>query len=166
MFPPRPETAADAHHREKVELGEEVAKVEAFYGAAAADAGVGLRISGKDGLCARLDRTLFQQAVGNLMSNAIAHTPAGGSVDIAARVDRDRLTVTVSDTGCGIAPEHLPHVFERFYRVDRARTSSAQNVGLGLAVVKSIATRHGGHVEIDSEVGRGTRISMILPAAG
>jgi signal transduction histidine kinase len=70
----------------------------------------------------------------------------------------------VTDNGCGIAAEHLPYVFERFYRVDRARSSAGHNVGLGLAVVKSIAVRHGGRVEIDSEIGRGTQVRVILPA--
>ncbi|MDB6161001.1 MAG: phoR, partial [Gammaproteobacteria bacterium] len=80
-----------------------------------------------------------------------------------ARADQRQLTVSVSDTGCGIGREHLPRVFDRFYRVDQARASSGQNVGLGLAVVKSIATRHGGHVDIDSEVGRGTEVRVVLP---
>ncbi len=163
LFLARSDTAADALRRESIDAGEEMANVESFYEAAAADAGVALHVAGTKGIRAELDRTLFQQAIGNLVSNAIAHTPKGGAVELAARTGAGRLTVTVRDTGCGIAPEHLPHVFERFYRVDRARAGSEQNAGLGLAVVKSIVIRHGGQVEIESAVGRGTTVKLTLP---
>jgi signal transduction histidine kinase len=69
----------------------------------------------------------------------------------------------VADTGCGIPPAHLPHVFDRFYRADQVRSSSAGNVGLGLAIVRSIVELHGGSVQIASEVGRGTRVTMSFP---
>ncbi len=159
----RSEASGDVLRRENVDVGQVLAIIEAFYEAAAAEAGIRLHVSSAPRLHAELDRTLFQQAIGNLVSNAIAHTPAGGSVNLVARASGMSLTVTVSDTGCGIAPEHLPHVFERFYRVDRARAGSAHNAGLGLAVVMSIVIRHGGHVEIASEVGRGTEVRLILP---
>lgn len=163
LFLARSDTTADTLQRERIDVGHELRKVEEFYGAAATDAGVVLRVCGGAGEFAEVNRTLFQQAVGNLVSNAIAHTPPGGTVTVSARVDQSRLTVSVSDTGCGIPPEHLPRVFDRFYRIDRARASSGQNVGLGLAVVKSIAARHGGHVDIESEVGRGTEVRVVLP---
>ena len=73
--------------------------------------------------------------------------------------------IGVADDGCGIAAEHLPHVFDRFYRVDQARSNSAQNIGLGLAMVKSIVARHGGRVEIASAPGEGTHVSLLLPVA-
>ncbi|TAM48613.1 MAG: HAMP domain-containing protein [Paraburkholderia sp.] len=164
LFLARSDIAADVLQREKVDVGQELQKVESYYEATAEEAGVTLSVSATDTVYAELDRTLFQQAVGNLVANAIAHTQVGGAIRLAARAERNGLTVCVRDTGCGIAPEHLPRVFERFFRVDRARRSSAQNAGLGLAVVKSIATRHGGHVEIDSEVGRGTEVRLILPS--
>lgn len=159
----RSETAVDALRCERVEVDELMANLGAFYQPAAAEAGIDLQVLGEPGVSAELDRTLFQQAVGNLVSNALAHTPRGGIVSLAAKSAGERLTVVVSDTGCGTAPEHLPRVFERFYRADRARTGSAFNVGLGLAVVKSIAARHGGEVEIESEAGRGTEVRMVLP---
>lgn len=163
LFLARSDTAADSLQREAVDVGQELANVEAFYEAAAAEAGIILRVSGTNGVQTDLDRTLFQQAIGNLVSNAIAHTPKGGVVELTASADAGCLTVMVSDTGCGIAPEHLPRVFERFYRADRARTGSEQNAGLGLAVVKSIVARHGGQVEIDSKLGSGTRVKLVLP---
>ena len=163
LFLARMESAADGLQVESVDVGEELAKVRDFYGAAAAEAGVDLRVSMKGEPSARVDRTLFQQAVGNLVSNAIAHTPAGGIVEIRASGDARGLTLNVIDTGCGIAANHLPHVFDRFYRVDQARSGSGHHVGLGLAVVKSVIGRHGGHVKIESEIGRGTEVKMILP---
>jgi two-component system heavy metal sensor histidine kinase CusS len=163
LFLARSDTSTEALQRERIDIAQELAKVEDYYGAAALDAGVTLRIAASPELKARLNRTLFQQAVGNLVSNAIAHTPTGGTVAIAASAAEGCLTVKVSDTGCGIAREHLPRVFDRFYRVDRTRGSSPQNIGLGLAVVKSIVTRHGGEVEIDSEPQRGTEVRLRLP---
>lgn len=165
LFLARSDTAVETLQREKIEIGQELRKVQNYYEAAAAEAGVKLSVLPGEAIHAELDRTLFQQAVGNLISNALAHTPSGGVVRLAARAEQSIVSVSVDDTGCGIAPEHLPRVFERFYRVDQVRRSSAQNAGLGLAVVKSIATRHGGRVEIASEVGHGTEIRLILPAS-
>ena len=163
LFLARSDTAADALQREPIDLGEELAKVGAFYEPAAGEGGVRLRVACTAGLRAELDRTLLQQAVGNLVSNALAHTPAGGSVEIAASARGQDVVIAVADTGCGIAQEHLARVFERFYRIEQSRTGSQQNAGLGLAVVKSIVGRHGGRVEIESAVGEGTRVSLILP---
>jgi two-component system heavy metal sensor histidine kinase CusS len=163
LFLARSDTSTHPLEREEIDVSRELATVEAFYGAAAGDAGIGLHTSGAERLKAQVNRTLFQQAIGNLVSNAIAHTPQGGSITIAARQSGEGLAVTVEDTGCGIAPEHLPRVFERFYRVDRTHGSSAANAGLGLAVVKSIAARHGGGVEIASAPGRGTKVELTFP---
>ena len=157
------DTTTGLIEREVIDIARELATVEAFYGAAAMDAGIVMQVSAGEGLSARVNRTLFQQAVGNLVSNAIAHTPAGGTITIGAGFAAGDLIVTVSDTGCGIAADHLSRVFERFYRVDPTRSGSTQHVGLGLAVVKSIATRHGGRVEITSELGNGTQVRLALP---
>lgn len=157
------DTTTDLLEREVIDVARELATVEAFYGAAATDAGIVMRVSASEALSAQVNRTLFQQAVGNLVSNAIAHTPAGGAITIGAESEAGNLIVRVSDTGCGIAAEHLPRVFERLYRVDPTRSGSTQHVGLGLAMVKSIATRHGGRVEIASELGHGTRVTLALP---
>lgn len=163
LFLARSDTTTERLQREVIDLGQELSKVEAFYGIAAADAGVTLRVASSEGLHGRVNRVLLQQALGNLVSNAIAHTSAGGAITVNASAGASELTLSVNDTGCGIAPQHLERVFERFYRVEQARTRSAQNVGLGLAVVKSIASRHGGRVEIASEVARGTQVRLVLP---
>jgi len=83
---------------------------------------------------------------------------------MGARRDNTHVRVEVADTGSGIAPEHLPYVFDRFYRADPARSTTGGRVGLGLAIAKSIVALHGGTVSISSELGRGTRVSLILPS--
>src|SRR5262249_61044179 len=112
---------------------------------AAEEGAVEVAVSAPPRLACRLDRTLFQRALGNLLTNALTHAPAGGRVIVSASSGPEGLEVSVSDTGLGIAPEHLPRLFDRFYRPDPAR-SSGQGVGLGLAIVKRIAQPPGGPV--------------------
>jgi two-component system heavy metal sensor histidine kinase CusS len=151
--------------RDAVDAAAELTRVREFYEAAASEAGVALEVEADPGLVASVDRTLFQRAVGNLVANGLAYTPAGGSVRMTACSDpgRDGVRVEVADTGCGIAPEHLPHIFERFYRVDRVRAAASGNVGLGLAIVKRIADLHGGSVTAESAPGVGTRVALWFP---
>jgi two-component system, OmpR family, heavy metal sensor histidine kinase CusS len=119
-------------------------------------------VSAPPRLACRLDRTLFQRALGNLLTNALTHTPEGGRVIVSASSGPDGLVVSVSDTGIGIAPEHLPRLFDRFYRPDPAR-SSGQGVGLGLAIVESVAELHGGRASIASRPGAGCVVTLHLP---
>ena len=98
----------------------------------------------------------------NLLENAVRHTPPEGTVTVSATVDAMSVTVTVTDTGEGIAPEHLPHLGERFYRVDAARTGGTGGTGLGLAICRSITEAHGGRMTIESKVGEGTRVRIRL----
>jgi two-component system heavy metal sensor histidine kinase CusS len=162
LFLARMENSTEFLPSTTIDIRKELATVQEFYGAAAAEAGVSLQMSTPEGLTVQMDRTLFQQAIGNLVSNAIAHTKAGGMVGITTKANDGKLYIVVTDTGCGIAANHLPHIFDRFYRADPARTNSGQNVGLGLAVVKRIVDRHGGQVAIKSELGRGTTVTLTL----
>ena len=100
----------------------------------------------------------------NLLENAVRHTPPEGTVTVSVRVDAMSVTVTVTDTGEGIAPEHLLHLGERFYRVDAARSAGTGGTGLGLAICRSITEAHGGRMTIESKVGEGTvlRIRLLL----
>jgi len=166
LFLARAESATDTPHRDEIRVSQEIEAVLEFYEAQAAEAGVTLDTEDADGLVVAFDRTLFQQAIGNLVANAIAHTPPGGRVTIRSCGDGATLRVEVVDTGRGIAAEHLPRVFDRFYRADPARSGSAGNFGLGLAMVRSIAALHGGRVAIESEVGHGTRVVLEAPIAG
>lgn len=99
----------------------------------------------------------------NLLQNAKRHTPAEGQITLRARADGDQAVVRVTDTGEGIAPEHLPHLGERFYRVDEARARRTGGTGLGLAISRTIVQAHGGHLSIESDVGRGTVVTVSLP---
>ena len=149
---------------ETFDLASELAAVREFYAPAAEEAGIELAVSAPPRLACRLDRTLFQRALGNLLTNALTHTPEGGRVVMSASAGPEGLVVSVSDTGVGIATEHLPRLFDRFYRPDPAR-SSCQGVGLGLAIVKSIAELHGGRASIASRPGAGCVVTLNFPDA-
>lgn len=99
----------------------------------------------------------------NLIDNAIRYTRPGGSVAVRVASDVDDAVLTVSDTGVGIPAKDLPRIFERFYRVDRARSRETGGTGLGLAIVRHVSENHGGSVDIDSELGRGTTVTVRLP---
>jgi signal transduction histidine kinase len=106
----------------------------------------------------QLRRLLF-----NLVDNAIKFTPASGTVRIETTSSDGEARIAVTDSGAGIPPEHLPHVFQRFYRVDPARGSDTGGTGLGLAIARSIALAHGGSIAIESKLGVGTRVVLTLP---
>jgi two-component system heavy metal sensor histidine kinase CusS len=163
LFIARSEDPRTHISKEAVDVGAELERVRDFYEAPAGEAGVELNVTCPPGTAARLDRTLFQRAVGNLVSNALRYTPRGGRVELQARRDNGELRVDVTDTGAGIDPHDLPKIFDRFYRADRARSNAGGNVGLGLAIVRSIVTLHGGTISVDSAVNKGTKMSIRLP---
>src|SRR5579875_328284 len=105
------------------------------------------------------------QILRNLINNAIMHTPEGGRIEVCARATTQEVEVRVCDTGEGIAPEHLPHLFKRFYRVDRSRTRATGGTGLGLAIVDQLVQAHGGHISVQSQPGQGTCFTFTLPKA-
>jgi two-component system sensor histidine kinase BaeS len=115
---------------------------------------------GADQLFGDPDR--LEQVVDNLVVNALRHTPAGGRVEITAATRGQSAVVSVADSGTGIAADHLPHIFERFYKVDAARTNGPQGSGLGLSIAKAIVERHGGTIQVASVPGR-TVFTVVLP---
>lgn len=112
------------------------------------------------------DRDRLKQLLLILLDNALTYTPAGGSVTLGLRAEGNQAVLTVADTGIGIAPEDLPHIFERFYRADKARSRAQGGTGLGLAIARWIVEKHGGHIDVTSEPGRGSVFSVHLPLAG
>jgi len=149
-----------------VDVGELLGSVREYYEASAAESGISLTTAvAIEPVIAALDRPLIQRAVGNLVANAVAHTPSGGTVVLGANGDVAAIRIEVSDTGVGIPAEALPRVFDRFYRVDTSRSQTSGGTGLGLAIVQSIMTLHGGRAEITSQPGKGTRVTLHIPVA-
>ena len=124
-----------------------------------------VRLECAAGARARINAPLLEQAITNLVENALKYSPEGTLVSVGCGSRGGQSLVTVSDGGPGIAAEHLPRLFERFYRVDKARSRQMGGTGLGLAIVKHIAQAHGGRAEVASEVGRGSTFTIILPGA-
>ena len=119
-------------------------------------------IERQDDLWVKGDAHKLDQLVGNLVGNAIKYTPEGGAITLSLFQDGEWARLDVADTGIGISPEHLPHIFDRFYRVDRARSRAGGGTGLGLAIVKGIAQQHGGKVTVTSEPGKGSTFTVWL----
>jgi len=114
-------------------------------------------------ICVEGDRSRLQQVIVNLVANAIKYTQEGGEVEVNVREDRGTAVLEVSDNGAGISAHALPHVFERFYRADKARSRNSGGAGLGLAIVKAICTAHGAEIKVSSEEGHGSRFTVELP---
>lgn len=151
-------------HREPLRADELLAQVAAAHRVAADTAGVRLvtTVHGCPWLDA--DPVRMRQALGNLVSNAIRHTPGDGTITLTARGDGARVVFEVADTGGGIAPEDLPHVFDRFWRAEKSRSRRTGGSGLGLPIVRQLAAAHGGTVAAASELGAGSVLTLRLPA--
>ncbi len=163
LFLARTETPGEHLKREPTEISQVLEAVHDYFEPAATEAGIRLTVECAEDAIIWVDRMLVQRALANLVSNALAYTQAGGSVSLCTRKEAGNLRFEVRDTGVGIPSEAVPRIFDRFYRVDRARSSRSGGTGLGLAIVKSIAVMHGGGVEIRSEVGAGTTVAFLIP---
>jgi signal transduction histidine kinase len=108
------------------------------------------------------DPDRIEQVIENLVANALRHTPDGGTIEVGAAVVGDSIRLSVVDSGEGIPPEHVPHVFDRFYKVDQARANGATGSGLGLSIAKAIVERHAGTIRVTSASGR-TAFTIQLP---
>ncbi|MBW2279008.1 MAG: ATP-binding protein, partial [Deltaproteobacteria bacterium] len=115
---------------------------------------------------ARADRRAVEQVLTNLLDNALKYTDAGGHIDLTIEAQDDKLEVSIVDTGRGIPPEDQARIFERFYRVDAARSRALGGTGLGLAIVKHLVQSMGGEVRVESTPGKGAQFSFTLPRAG
>jgi two-component system heavy metal sensor histidine kinase CusS len=159
LFVARVDAAREPIARKRFDARAAVEKIAEFYQTVADDHHVTINCSGDGQIYA--DPDLFERAVGNLLDNALRFTAEHGSIRVAVSKHNSDFEVTVSDNGSGIAAEHLPRVFDRFYRAESSRSSDG--AGLGLALVKSIVELHGGSAVISSNVGRGTTVKMIFP---
>jgi two-component system sensor histidine kinase BaeS len=152
--------------REVVEIGPLLASITRDMGARATSAGISIEVRDVGDLAAMVDPDRLRQAVVALVDNAIRHTPAGGWIRLEARQEaHGAAVIAVVDSGPGIAPTDLPHVFERFYQADPARDRATGSSGLGLAIVRAVVEAHGGRVRAGNEAGAGARIEIELPSA-
>jgi len=163
----RLESPLGAKDPEPVDLGGLARLASEVIGPAAAERGVVLEVT-----TARAEETTIpgdadalERLLLNLLDNAVKYNRPGGTVWLDIRRDAEHAVVEVRDTGIGIPAEHRPRIFERFYRVDRARSREGGGTGLGLAIVKHVAQLHGGRVEVESEPGKGSTFRVLLPAA-
>jgi two-component system heavy metal sensor histidine kinase CusS len=159
LFVARADAAREPIERKLFDARAAIEKIAAFYHTIAEDRHVKVDCIGSGEIYA--DPVLFERAVSNLVDNALRFTSDGGEIKIAIEVRHAHTEVDVIDNGSGIAPEHLPRVFDRFYRADSSRSSDG--AGLGLALVKSIVDLHGGSARIESEVNRGTTVALTFP---
>jgi two-component system heavy metal sensor histidine kinase CusS len=159
LFLARAESADRQIQRTRFDARAAVEKIAAYYQTIAEDRHVIIRCTGEGEIYA--DAVLFARAVSNLVDNALRFTPNAGNISISIAARAADSEISISDTGCGIPAEHLPRVFDRFYRADLSRSS--EGVGLGLALVKSITDLHGGSARLESEVGRGTTVVLTFP---
>jgi signal transduction histidine kinase len=157
------EAGVMALHLESVPVAYLLAEAQGLFAEVAEEKGIVLRVEQPGDLALRADRTRALQALANLVDNAVKFTLEGGEVVLAARRDGAAVALSVTDTGIGIPPEDLPHVWERLFRGDRSR--SERGLGLGLSLVKAIALAHGGEVAVESSPGKGSRFTIRLPAA-
>ncbi|HUU98069.1 MAG TPA: heavy metal sensor histidine kinase [Phycisphaerae bacterium] len=147
-------------------LDRAVVDVVDLFSPAAEERGVSLTLSDCNETWIDGDDGRLRQMLGNLLDNAIKFTPDGGTVRVSLSAANGVAELTVRDTGVGIAPEHLPHVFDRFYRIDRARTHDGGGAGLGLSISRTIAEAHGGSIRLISEPGDETTVSVRIPVEG
>jgi signal transduction histidine kinase len=145
---------------EMIDLGESARRTVEGLGVWSAARGVSLRMEMNEGVDVVLAEEAAETLVSNLVMNAVQHSSRGGVVRISVRAVGERTVLQVADEGAGIAPENLPHIFERFYREDRSRSRETGGAGLGLAICKSIVEGAGGTIGVESAVGRGTTVTV------
>ena len=161
----REDAGAAGRANDPLELAELVRGVVETMRPLAEARGLKLAVAPDGPLPVRGDGARLRQVFYNLLDNAIKYTPVGGEIGVRFELRAGEAVVAVRDAGVGVAPEHLPHVFERFYRVDKDRNRAEGGAGLGLSIVESILMAHGGRVEMASTPGQGTTVTVTLPAS-
>jgi heavy metal sensor kinase len=150
---------------EKINLKAILAEISSDIETLAGEKGIEFTLAPMEDLWIEADRVKLEQLFLNLLENAIRYTPSGGVVSVAMVMDGKQALVAIKDTGIGIPQEHMPHLFERFYRVDKARSRAEGGAGLGLAICKHIVQVHHGKIEVESQVGQGSIFTVYLPLA-
>jgi heavy metal sensor kinase len=159
----RSDAGSERFNFQEVNLTDLFTELSSDVEALAQEKGLVFNLGPMDNLTVKGDRLKLRQLFLNILDNAIRYTPSGGTVSSSLIRKNGSAFVSISDTGMGIPAEHLPLIFDRFYRVDKARSRSDGGMGLGLAIASSIAKLHGGDIEVESEVGKGSTFHVILP---
>jgi heavy metal sensor kinase len=149
--------------REPVDLGQLTRDVVSSLSILAEERGQRIRVDAADRTIATVDRLVLREAITNLLDNAIKYSPSGSPIDVRVHVGRDQAIVDIADTGPGIAAEHRDRVFDRFFRLDEARSRDRGGTGLGLAIAKWAVEVHGGHITVQENPGGGSLFRMALP---
>jgi signal transduction histidine kinase len=163
LFLARSDAGKEQLNFEDVDLKELITGLSANIETLAIDKGIKFTVDAKENLIVNGDKVKLRQLFINILENAVRYTPTGGNISVLLEKKDSNAVTAISDTGIGIPPEHLPHIFERFYRVDKARSRADGGVGLGMAIAKYIADSHGGKIEVESQVGKGTTITVTIP---
>jgi two-component system phosphate regulon sensor histidine kinase PhoR len=158
------ETAPPRRHDEVVDVPALLAGLKEQAELLSGEARHRITLETQPGLRLLGSREELHSAFSNLINNAVRYTPAGGEIALRWWADADGARFTVRDTGEGIAPEHIPHLTERFYRVDTARSRASGGTGLGLSIVKHVLLRHDARLIIESEIGQGSTFTCVFPA--
>jgi heavy metal sensor kinase len=163
LFLARSDAGKEQLNFEDVDLKDLITGLSTNVEALAADKGIKFTIDAQESLVVSGDKVKLRQLFINILENAVRYTPTGGNISVSLLKKDSNAITSISDTGIGIPPEHLPHIFERFYRVDKARSRADGGVGLGLAIAKYIAESHKGKITVESEVGKGTNFTVTIP---
>lgn len=163
LFLARADHAQIALARQNLDAREEMQRIAEYFEGVAEEKGVQCKVEVEDDPTVWADPVLFRRAVNNLMANAIRYTPKGGTIHLHVTPTAEGQSISVINPGPGIDEEHLSHIFDRFYRVDHARSESASSAGLGLAIVHTIMKLHGGRAEVESEPNRLTCFKLFFP---
>ena len=163
LFLARSDAGKESLSLERVNLRELLAEVSSEAEVLARGKALQFRLGPLDDLTVKGDRAKLRQLFLSIFDNAVRYTPSGGSISGSVVRRMENAVIAISDTGIGIPPEHLPHIFERFYRVDKARSRADGGVGIGLAIAKYIAEGHGGKIEVESQIGKGSTFCVVLP---
>ncbi len=160
---PRSPLSRAKRRSEDISLGALVSDAADQVRSEADNKGVSMRLRNGGETRVTADQDLLLQLILNLLDNAVKHTPSGGSIDVSWSKADGQAKVVVSDEGPGIPTEHLPRIFDRFYRVDKARSREGGGVGLGLSICRWIAQAHGGTIQADNAPGQGATFTVHLP---
>jgi len=157
------DSGAHLLHREPCDAAVLARAVHAKFSRAAAEKEITLTVQAPENLPWQADTLAIEQILSNLLSNALRHTPKHESITLSVAAEGPRIVLTVQDTGEGIPAAHLPHIFDRFHRVDKPRSRQAGGAGLGLAIVRTLVEAHSGRVEVESILGKGTTFRCVFP---